>query len=91
MNSNKDMALADIKRKLGYSHTQLMIKQSELFTLLHRIGEKSEEQLSKKDLYALINANINYMQAHNIYEYYARSYRELKFNHGDINNENSEN
>ena len=82
------MAKADLKKKLGFSHTKYLIKQSELFNALHRIGEKSEEQLSKKDLYVLISACVNYMEAHNIYEYYARCYKELLFN-GDTNNTDS--
>lgn len=88
MKTNTEMAKADLKKKLGFSHTKLLIKQSELFNSLHRIGEKSEDQLSKKDLYALINACVNYMEAHNIYEYYARSYKELLFN-GNLNNTDS--
>ena len=86
-NTDKMMALADIKKKMGATYTQMLIKQSELFNRLHVVGEKAEDQISKKDLYALINACCNYMKAHNIHEYYVRCYRELKFD-GIINNEN---
>lgn len=82
------MALADLKRKTGSTYTQLLIKQSELFNRLHTVGEKAEDQISKKDLYALINACCNYMKAYSIHEYYSRCYRELKFD-GIINNTDS--
>lgn len=88
-NTDKSMALADLKHKMGATYTQMLIKQSELFNRLHAVGEKAEDQISKKDLYALINACCNYMKAHNIHEYYARCYRETLFNE-QSNNKNSQ-
>lgn len=88
MNTNLNMALADLKKKSGHTYTTLLIKQSEMFNLLHALSEKTEEQISKKDLYKLINACCNYMKAYSIHEYFARSYSELKFD-GIINDTNS--
>lgn len=83
-NSNIDMAIADLKTKCAKSYWSKQQKQSELFTLLDNLSTKTEEQLTKKDLYELIVRNCNYMQALNIYNYYCSEYRKALLDNGSI-------
>lgn len=83
-NSNIDMAIADLKNKCVTAYWAKQNKQSDLFSYLSNLSTKSEEKLTKKELFSLIVKSCDYMKALNIYNYYCGEYRKVLLDKGSI-------
>lgn len=74
-NTNIQMSLDETKKLCALTYWKKQEAQSQLFTLLDNLAVKSEEQLTKKDLYTLISRVCAYTKALNIYNYYCSEHQ----------------
>lgn len=83
-NTYIQMSLDETKKLCAVTYWKKQEAQSALFTLLNDLADKSEEKLTKKDLYALIARVCAYTQALNIYNYYCSQHQKALIDKGAI-------
>lgn len=83
-NTNIQMSLDETKKLCALTYWKKQEAQSQLFTLLDKLSVRTEEQLTKKDLYELITKVYAYTKALNIYNYYCSEHQKALIADGRI-------